>query len=170
MHLKKALIPAALLAVFALPTSALAEGKGVNEIAGSLSYNDIEDTTLTALSISYGRYLTERHELGLSAAYLDLEVDGLGSVDGTMIGAFYHLNFPMEGTLQPYIGINVASIGGDLGDAYDLGYGATAGLKLFPYENAGINISVAFQSLQGAEDWIDDADGTQVGVGLFMRF
>lgn len=158
-------------ALLTLPVAALAAGTpaGKNEVAGSISYNDIEDTTLTNLSVSYGRYLTDVHEVGISAGYIDLEVDG-ASADGTMLGGFYHLNFPVHGIIKPYLGVSAAALGGDLGDAYDFSYGVGAGVKIYAFENAGINIGVAYQRFEGAEKWIDDADGTSVNVGLLMRF
>jgi len=159
---------AALGVLFAMP--ALSADRGANEIAGNLSYTDIEDTSMTMVDLSYGRYVTAMHEFGLTGSYIDLEVDDLGSVDGTTLGVFYNLNFDTEGTMVPYLGVGVDTIGGDLGDAYDLGYGVSAGLKMYPYENAGINIAVSYQKLQGAEDFIEDADGTAVTVGLMLRF
>lgn len=159
---------AVLGALFAMP--AFAADRGVNEVAGSLSYNDIEDTTETMIELSYGRYLTDMHEIGLTASYMEVDIDEVDSVDGTTLGVFYNLNFDNGGTMVPYLGVDVATIGGDLGDAYDLSYGVSAGLKLYPYENAGINIAISYQKLKGAEDFIDDADGTAINVGLMLRF
>lgn len=165
----RTLLGLAILGVFAA-TPLLAQDRGVNEVAGSLSYTDIEDTTMTMVDLSYGRYLTEMHEIGLTGSYIDVELDDVGSVDGTTLGLFYNLNFPTQGTLVPYLGIDVATIGGDLGDAYDLSYGASAGIKMYPYDHVGINFAVSYQKLQGAEDFIEDADGTSVTVGLMLRF
>jgi hypothetical protein len=120
------------------------EPRGKNEVMGSASYTDIEDTQLTNIDLAYGRYLTDVHEVGVRVGYLDVEFDGVGG-DGT-------------------------TLGGDLGDAYDFSYGAEAGVKLYAFENAGINFGVAYQRFEGAEKWIDDADGVSVKVGLLMRF
>lgn len=87
----------ALAALMALPLASIAESLGKNEVSGSLSYNDIEDVNTTSASLSYGRYLTELHQVGVTAEYVDMEFDG-ASVDGTTLGAFYHLNFPLQGT------------------------------------------------------------------------
>jgi hypothetical protein len=165
----RTLLGTAVLGVlFAMP--AFAADRGVNEVAGSLSYTDVEDTTTTMIDLSYGRYLTNMHEVGLTVSYMELEVDDVDSVDGTTLGVFYNLNFDNGGTMVPYLGVDLATIGGDLGDAYDLSYGVSAGLKLYPYENAGINVAISYQKLQGAEDFIDDADGTAINVGLMLRF
>ncbi len=43
-------------------------------------------------------------------------------------------------------------------------------MKLYAFENAGVNFGVAYQRFEGAEKWIDDADGVSVKVGLLMRF
>lgn len=94
-------------ALLTLPLASIAAGgpMGKNEIMGSASYTDIEDTTLTNIDLAYGRYLTDVHEVGVRVGYLDVEFDG-----------------------------------------------------------------VAYQRFQGAEKWIDDADGVSVNVGLLMRF
>lgn len=158
-------------ALLTLPIASFAaEGpKGKNEVMGSASYTDIEDTTLTNIDLAYGRYLTDVHEVGLRVGYLDMEFDGVGG-DGTTLGGFYHLNLPVDGMVRPYVGVTAAAIGGDLGDAYDFSYGAEAGVKLYAFENAGVNFGVAYQRFEGAEKWIDDADGVSVKIGLLMRF
>ena len=72
--------------------------------------------------------------------------------------------------MVPFIGADVAYIGGDLGDAYDFGYGLSAGAKYYPYEHVGVIIGIAWQNLTGAENWIDDEDGFNLSVGLSLRF
>lgn len=158
----------ALAALMALPLASIAESLGKNEVSGSLSYNDIEDVSTTSATLSYGRYLTDMHQVGVTAGYVDMEYDG-ASVDGTTLGAFYHLNIPLQGIVKPYLGVNVATLGGDLGDYYDFSYGAGAGVKIYAFKNAGINIGVAYQKYDGKNGW-DDADGASVNVGLMMRF
>lgn len=141
-----------------------------NEFSGSASYTDIEDVTFTSAEFSFGRYLTQMHELGINVAYMRVEISGLGSVDGTEIGPFYHLNFPTDGNAVPFIGINANWIGGDLNDAYDYSYGVSAGVKVYPYEHAGLVFSVAYQRMNGAQSYINDANGTSANIGVVIRF
>ncbi len=170
MSAYKVLIPVTTAVLFALPMVGVAQDRGQNEVAGSLSYTDIADVSTTSIDVSYGRYLTPQHEVGLNMAYVDTDVDGLGSVDGTTLGAFYQFNFDNGGNMVPFIGADVAYIGGDLGDAYDFGYGVSAGAKYYPYEHVGLIIGIAWQNLTGAENYIDDEDGFNLSVGLSLRF
>jgi len=153
--------------------SAQSVAQGENEVAGRLSYVDVDygyfDSSDTRLDFSYGRYITDMHQLGVTAGYINQEVND-ASVDGITLGAFYALHFPTSGILTPYIGLNAAWLGGDVGDLYDFQYGVGAGLKIYPYEHAGISVGIAYQRLQAAEDYIDDADGLSFGVGLLIRF
>ena len=168
MRLITTILPFAACALIALPVAAA--DRGTNEMAGSLTYADVEDVSMSMVAVSYGRYLTPMHEVGVTGSYVNLDVDEFDSIDGTQLGAFYHLNFEASDTLVPFVGVNVATIGGDLGDAYDFAYGLSAGLKFYPYEHVGIHCAVSYQQLQGAEDFIDDADATAVNVGLAVRF
>lgn len=167
---KNVLVTLAALPLVAFSSLAAAADKGVNEVAGSLTYADIEDVSTTMLALSYGRYLTPMHELGVNVSYEKLELDDVDSTDGTTLGGFYHMNFDQGGNLVPFIGVSVNYIAGDLGDFYDYSYGLSAGLKVYPYEHAGIVMGVGYQNLVGAEDWIDDADALSVNVGLALRF
>ena len=170
MTAAKTLLSVAATVLLALPMTGLAQDRGQNEVAGSLSYTDIGDVSTTSIDVSYGRYLTPQHEVGLNVAYMDTDVDGLGSVDGTTLGAFYQFNFDSGSNMVPFIGVDVAFIGGDLGDAYDFGYGVSAGAKYYPYEHVGVIFGIAWQNLTGAENWIDDEDGFNLNVGLSLRF
>jgi hypothetical protein len=170
MIVKNVLVALATLPLVAFSSISTAADKGVNEVAGSLSYTDVEDVSTTMLGLSYGRYLTPMHEFGLNASYTKVDVDDFDNVDGMTVGPFYHLNFDQGGNIVPYVGVSVAYIGGDLGDAYDYSYGLSAGLKVYPYEHVGIVMGVGYQNLVGAEDWIDDADAVAVNVGLALRF
>jgi hypothetical protein len=168
MSMRKSILAVAVAATafLAIPVASVAAD---NEVSGSLSYNDINDVTLTTAELSYGRYLTEQHEVGLTTSYMRLKVSGEGSLDGNELGAFYHLNFPMEGSVTPYLGVQASWIGGDLGDAYDFTYGVGGGFKIFPYEHAGFIVSAAYQKLKGAHGY-KDANGTTVNAGLVVRF
>jgi hypothetical protein len=118
----KATAVVALAALTASPLASIAESPGKNEVSGSLSYNDIENVSTTSATLSYGRYLTDMHQVGVTAGYVDMEYDGAG-----------------------------------------------AGAKIYAFENAGINIGVAYQKYDGKSGW-DDADGAAVNVDLMMRF
>lgn len=166
--------------LISVPLTSLAAGvaKGQNEVAGLVTYADMDygdfNSKETDLRLSYGRYLTDMHEIGVSIGYFKQEVgeEDFGSVsaDGSTLGAFYHLNFPTSGTVTPYIGVNAAWLGGDISDAYDFQYGVSAGIKIYPFENAGFSFGAAYQKLNGAESYIDDADGISVALGLLVRF
>jgi hypothetical protein len=170
MSAYKVLIPITAAVLFALPMVGFAQDRGQNEVAGSLSYTDVGEVSTTSIDVSYGRYLTPQHEVGLSVAYMDTDVGEFGSIDGTTLGAFYQFNFDSGGNMVPFIGVDVAYIGGDLGDAYDFGYGVSAGAKYYPYEHVGVIIGIAWQNLTGAENWIEDEDGFNLNVGLSLRF
>jgi hypothetical protein len=101
---------------------------------------------------------------------MDADFDDFGSVDGTSIGAFYQFNFDSGGNMVPFIGVNADYISGDLGDAYEYGYGATAGIKYYPYEHVGVLMGISYMNMVGAENYIDDEDGFNVNVGLAVRF
>lgn len=162
-----------LLVVMPGAGSAKSVAQGQNEAAGRLSYTDVDygdfDSSEAQLDFSYGRYITDMHQVGVSAGYFRQEVADV-SADGTTVGAFYALHFPASGILTPYVGLSAAFIGGDVGDLYDFQYGVGAGLKIYPYEHAGISVGIAYQQLQAAEDYFDDADGLSFGVGLLIRF
>jgi hypothetical protein len=172
MNGKRFAVAVAGLAFLAAPLACLAQNKtnGSNEFSGSASYTDIEDVSQTVLELTYGRYLTRMHEVGITAGYIEFDLGDLGSIDGTSLGGFYHLNFPTSGSVTPYIGVMATKNGGDLGDAYDFSYGASAGIKVYPFEHGGFFLSVSYEELQGAEDFIPDANGTAVEAGLLLRF
>lgn len=159
-----------LCALFAFPT--IGSAQGASEISGRLSYSDISagdsDITNTDLIFSYGRYLTKAHQIGFAVSYTEQEIDGF-SVDGSSLGVFYTYNFVFPGIYTPFVGINFDWVGGDIGDVYDYGYGATIGYKIYPFEHAGFEVGVTYQELSGSEG-IADADGISFTVGLLIRF
>jgi len=166
------------LAFSAVPALADQPVAGENELAGRLNYTDIDygsgSVTNTEFTLAWGRYLTPNHQVGLNASYIDQEIeDDFGdslSADGSTLGVFYAFHFGTAGMTTPYIGVNAAIISGDLGDLYDYSYGLEAGLKVFPYKNAGFVFSVSYAELSAAESFIEDADGINVGAGLLIRF
>jgi len=170
MRNHKTLLPVTAAVLLALPMIGMAQDRGQNEIAGTMAYTDIGEVSTTTIEGSYGRYLTPHHEVGMNVAYMNTDFDELGSADGTTLGAFYQFNFDGGGTMVPFIGADLAYIGGDLGDAYEYGYGASAGIKFYPYDHVGVIMGVSYQNLVGAENFIDDEDGFNVNVGLALRF
>ena len=170
MRTIKILFPVAATVLLALPIAGYAQDRGINEVSGALAYTDIGTATTTNIDVSYGRYLTPQHELGVSLGYVNTDVDGFGSVDGTTLGGFYQFNFDSGGNMVPYIGVDLAYMGGDLGDLYEYGYGASAGIKYYPYEHVGVLMGVSYLNMVGAENFIDDEDGFNVSVGLSLRF
>jgi hypothetical protein len=160
--------------------------KGDNEVSLRLSYSDTDfgsdssgsdlgSTKNTDVSISYGWLVTDRHEVGLIAAYSKLKIDGGDifldeSVDGTRFGAFYIYNFGASGSLTPYVGASLSTLGGDLGDSYNLQYGAEAGLKFYPFENGGISFGLGYSKLKADMPGLDDADDLNIGVGLLLKY
>lgn len=170
MRITKALFPVATTLLLALPFAGFAADRGVNEVSGSLAYTDIGEASTTNIDLSYGRYLTPQHELGVTLGYTDTDVDEVGSVDGTTLGAFYQFNFDSGADMVPFVGVDVAYIGGDIGDVYEYSYGASAGIKFYPYEHVGIVTGVSYMNMVGAENYIDDEDGFNVSVGLSLRF
>lgn len=168
MRLNQTLIAASLL--LALPMAAGAADRGVNEVAGSAAYTDIGDASTTNIDLTYGRYLTPQHEVGVTLGYVNTDLDEAGSADGTTLGAFYQFNFDSGGNMVPFLGLDVAYIGGDIGDIYEYGYGASAGIKLYPYEHVGVLMGISYMNMVGAENYIDDEDGFNVNVGLSLRF
>ena len=151
-------------------TALAAPPTGSNEMSVAGTYADVEDTNLTALQLTYGYYIDPMHEVGVGGSFVKFEVEDEFDLDGSWLSAFYNLNFPTSGVMQPYLGVNVATIGGDLGDAYDFAYGASAGIKFYPFENAGILVSFNYQKFQAADDFFDDSDATSLNVGLLIRF
>jgi hypothetical protein len=170
MRISKILFPVATTLLLSLPLAGIAQDRGVNEVFGSLAYTEVGELSTTSIDVSYGRYLTPQHEVGVSLGYVNTDFDDVGSADGTTLGAFYQFNFDSGGNLVPFIGVDAAFIGGDLGDVYEYGYGASAGLKFYPYEHVGVLMGVSYMNMVGAENFIDDEDGFNVNVGLSLRF
>lgn len=152
--------------------------KGQNEMAGSLTYTNLDsgfiETTETQVDLSYGRYLTDSHEVGARVTYYETEIEeegfGSESIDGMGFGVFYHFNFVTSSVVTPFLGANVSWLGGDVGDVYDFQYGIEGGIKVYPFEHAGVVIGLEWAQLQAAENYYDDADGLSFAVGLLIRF
>jgi hypothetical protein len=146
-----------------------------NTDLGTSDGSDFGSVENIDLSITYGWLLTDRHQLGLLAGYLKEETDGGNlfedsSVDATRLGGFYAFNIKTKGILTPYIGASIASIGGDLSDAYNLQYGAEIGLKIYPFEHAGLSIGLGYAQLASDAEGLPDASGISLGAGLLIKY
>lgn len=86
----KATAVVALAALTVSPLASIAESPGKNEVSGSLSYNDIENVSTTSATLSYGRYLTDMHQVGVTAGYVDMEYDG---ADGAAVNVGLMMRF-----------------------------------------------------------------------------
>jgi len=159
--------------------------KGENETAFRLSYSDTDfgstggldfgSSQDTDVSLAYGWYLTDSHELGLSLGYVKQEIKGgsLGpdaSIDGTQFGGFYNYNFSAGTTLTPYLGASLATMGGDLGDAYDFSYGVEFGVKVYPFEHGGFSFGLSYSELLSDTPGLPDASGINLGAGLLLKY
>ncbi len=159
--------------------------KGDREVAFRLVYADVDfgstrgidlgGTTDAELSFSIGWLLTNSHQLGFGLGYVRQEIDG-GDVfadedtDGTTYLGFYNYNFRTESILTPYVGIQLAGLGGDVGDLYNFQYGAEVGLKIYPFEHGGVNVFLAYSELSADEEGIPDASAFGLGAALLLKF
>lgn len=173
--MKKALVIVLALAA-AATTAANADSleKGNKEIDFAFSYNDLnpdgtaDSLKTTTLAGSFGYLLGGGNEVGGRLAYSKQE-QGDFNVDATQIGAFYNYNFRAGENLNPYLGAQVSFLSGDLGDVYDNTFGVEAGLKVWPWTNAGFKFGLAFDQYNGADDF-EDAKSTTVFGGIGIKF
>jgi hypothetical protein len=147
--------------------------KGDKEATFRFSYSSIspdtgDDIKETILEGGMGYLITDAHEVGGLLSYSKYDV-GSDSTDSNQIGVFYHYNFKAGDMMNPYLGVNVAMYGGDTGDMYDSSYGVEAGLKLYPWANAGFNFGVRWDNLMGAND-IGDGTYTALFGGVLFKF
>jgi hypothetical protein len=167
----------------AAPALAEAPEQGDNEVQLALSYVDLDlgeqngfdagERTDATFALSYGWYLTDHHEVGAVFQYQESEFQSGGETaesDGIGYGAFYHYNFGAGETATPFLGVRALGLGGDLGDAYDFQYDVTFGVKIYPFDHAGVLLAASYGELQGAEDNIPDADGLTVEAGILMKY
>jgi hypothetical protein len=177
MKLVRIAIPAALALVAWMPSSAALQ-KGNKELTGSFSYQsrDFDDTSVETtdidLVVDLGYLLTDRHEVGGRVTWFKTEVDtdfGDEDFDGNSIGAFYHFNFGMEGSMTPFVGAFYTIVGGDLGDTIDSDYGIEGGVKIYPWENGGFILKAAWDQMTGADD-NPDADGLGLFAGVGLKW
>ena len=159
--------------------------KGDNEVAFEAAYSDTDfgssegfdlgSTKETDLSLSYGWLVTDHHEFGLVAGYFKQDIDGgdvfaNAEVDGTRLGGFYTYNFGNYGNVTPYVGGVISTLGGDLGDSFDLQYAAEVGIKVYPWEHGGFNVGLGYFQLTADAPGLDDADGLNLGIGVLLKY
>ncbi len=137
---------------------------------------DLGSTEDTELSVSWGRLVQGGHEFGLVVGYVKQDVEGGDlfadvSSDGTRVGGFYNYNFDIgNDTVTPYVGAVLATLGGDLGDAYDLTYGAEVGVKIYPWEHGGISVGLGYSELKADAQDLPDADSLSLGFGVLLKY
>ncbi|NJN64599.1 MAG: autotransporter outer membrane beta-barrel domain-containing protein [Acidobacteria bacterium] len=181
--MKKLAILLGLALCAALPVWADGPDQGESEVSLSFSYSDFDlgekddvdfgTSTSIDLTLSYGYYLTEHHEVGGLLSYNKEEIESGGTkvdTDGYGIGAFYHFNFSGGEVATPFVGASVTSIGGDSGDVYDLGYEILLGVKFYPFDNGGVLVAASWSQLQAADEIYDDASGLQVVAGILLKY
>lgn len=174
-------------ALIGLPGMTLAGSpvEGEKEIALQASYTNVDlgstggldlgETTDAELDLLYGWFFAGGHELGITAAYIKQKLDG-GDIqpdsetDGTAVGFFYHFNFKSSGTVTPFLGFAVSKLGGDIGEVYDLEYGAEAGLKLYPFEHGGVGLSLGYSKLRADIEQQPDATGVGLAAALLLKY
>ena len=146
--------------------------KGDNEVEFTFNYTDTDEVGSTLqFDLLYGWFLTENHEIGLLANYFDISSDVADEldVDGGSFGGFYRYNFGGD-VWSPFLGARVSTAFGDLGDAYDLGYGVEAGARYLVGDHAAIVGRLFWEKLQAAEDFIEDSDTLGVAIGLSIHY
>jgi len=146
--------------------------KGDKEINFNVSYTDIspdvgDSLKTTQIDGRFGYLLTHAHEVGFMLDYMKIE-DG-SSADASIYGVFYHYNFRAGETMNPYVGAQVYAFGGDLGDVYDTSYGLQAGIKVYPWDHAGFNFGLSWDTLNG-KDAFGDGDQTKLFGGVLVKW
>jgi hypothetical protein len=91
--------------------------------------------------------------------------------ENSLIGVVYQYNFRTAGRGLPFVGVNGAVIGGDLGDSYDYSLGVEAGYKIFFTTHVGASFGMRVTELFEGRDDVDipDASSTAAVIGLVFR-
>ena len=109
-------------------------------------------------------------QLGAFVEYLDIEDEFGQSTDATNIGPLIEINFLPDRVATPFIGAFVGTVGGDVGDFYDLSYGAAVGVKFFVGNSASVNLALSFATLDASEAGFEDIDVTAFTAGFSIYF
>ncbi len=162
-----------LVLVSALPATAGGLEAGNRELAASAWYvdMDIDDASfkMTNLTGQFGWAFADGHELEVLVGYWKIDLDGW-DVDGLIWGLGYTYNFSTEGNVVPFLGVEVAKIDGDLGDLYDMTWGAVGGIKVYPWEHGGFRVGVRWGKMNSNMDGLSDADLLGLDAGVVLRF
>lgn len=144
--------------------------KGDIEFAFRISYSELDfdgpggDSDQQEYVATIGYMLTDHHEIGLGVGYVDF-----GFSDSFDFGGAYTYNFRAGQDLNPFIAAVVVGFGGDLGDVFDLGYGADLGVKAYPWEHAGVIFGVSYRELDGS-DGFPDAEQIRAFGGVTLKY
>ena len=144
--------------------------KGDFEISFRFSYSDLDfqgrggDSDSTEVVGGFGYMLTDHHQLGAGVGY-----SGIDSSDSVELGGAYTYNFRAAQSLNPYLSALILGFGGDLGDIFDFGYGAEAGVKIYPWRHGGMLFGMTYRELRGS-DGIPDARSFIAFGGLTLKF
>ncbi len=144
---------------------------------GSEGGFDLGSSENTGFSMSWGRLVSGGHEFGLLVGYGKDDIDGGDDpeederFDQSRFGGFYNYNFSTgSDTMTPYAGAFVATLGGDLGDLYDLSYGAELGVKIYPWEHGGFSAGLNYTELKSDAQGLPDADAISLGFGILLKY
>ena len=148
--------------------------KGNKELSFSFSYDDVKLKNIESegnfktynLLGSFGYLITDGNEAGINISYnktelpviADRETKDTASFDSIGYGFFYNYNFKAGDMCNPYLGAQVQGFSGDFGDYFNWSYGATAGVKIYPWSNGGFNFGARYDWVQGQEDIVDSTD------------
>ena len=159
---------------FFVISPALAGGLSEKTQSMSLGFSYVDTDDLgkeTDLSVGWAYGFKEGLvQVGASVSYFSQDFDGSDKFDSSTIGPLVAINFMPAAKATPYISFEVVTVGGDLGDAYDLGYGAGAGVKAFIGDSASPDVGVGFSRLQSDISFLDDLDSTVFLVGVSFYF
>jgi hypothetical protein len=120
---------------------------------------------------TWGYMLTDAHEVGALTQYQRYS-DG-GSFNNYGLGAYYNYNFKAGTNMNPYLGARIAYLRfddfGGFERPYKALYGVVGGIKIYPWQNAGFNFSLAWDQYQ--KDKADE-NGKQLGafVGVLVKW
>lgn len=188
------LVVSALLLSVALPASAATfeDGDRLFRVAPAL-YDldrgeaftvDLATADGPGLDLSIGWMRSRVFEVGLQAAYIDLDVDAAapdpGSWSGFTYGGFLAAHVPTSGSLAPYVVLDALLFGGDFGSPYEFGYGVGAGLGWISDGGAGVDVRLQYDIWNGdydpgeggvpGADFAPDGDMLRISVGFVKRF
>ena len=168
------LIPALAVVGLLAVTPVFAGGLSEKLLAANLDFrwtdvDDGEETTTLFGSCLFG-FTTGFFQVGLFVSYFDTEDKFGNSTDGISYGPIVEINFLPDRIVTPFIGAFLGSVEGDVGDVYDLSYGAAVGAKFFVGDSASVNLALSFNTLDSVEGGPEDIDTTALTAGFSIYF